>query len=181
MSRVGKKPIAIPSGVEVKIDDDKISVKGPKGTLEQEIHPLVTVAMEDNEVRVSVGDEEDVRQRALWGLFVRLIGNMVAGVTEGFEKKLEVNGVGYKVAMQGKTLKLDVGYSHSVEFDAPEGIELSVDKNVITVSGIDKQKVGEAAARIRKVRKPEPYKGKGIKYMEEVIQRKAGKAGKAAG
>jgi large subunit ribosomal protein L6 len=181
MSRVGKKPIAIPSGVEVKIDDKKVSVKGPKGSLEQEIHPLVTVTMEDGEIRVGVSDEEDVRQRALWGLFVRLISNMVTGVTEGFERKLEVNGVGYKVAMQGKALKLDVGYSHSVEFNPPEGIELAVEKNVITVSGIDKQQVGEAAAQIRKVRKPEPYKGKGIKYMEEVIQRKAGKAGKAAG
>ncbi len=179
MSRVGKKPIEIPSGVEVKIADQKVSVKGPKGALEQEIHSLVSVTMEDNVVRVNVENEEDVKQRALWGLFVRLIQNMVTGVTNGFERKLEVNGVGYKVAMQGNTLKLDVGYSHSVEFNAPEGVDISVEKNVITVSGIDKQKVGEAAAQIRNVRKPEPYKGKGIKYMEEVIQRKAGKAGKA--
>jgi large subunit ribosomal protein L6 len=179
MSRIGKKPITIPSGVEVQIADGKISVKGPKGSLEQDIHPHVSVAVEDGLIRVSVVDEENVKQRALWGLFVRLIENMVIGVTEGFERKLEVNGVGYKVAMQGNMLKLDVGYSHSVDFQAPEGIQISVEKNVITVNGIDKQCVGEVAARIRKVRKPEPYKGKGIKYLEEIIQRKAGKAGKA--
>lgn len=180
MSRVGKKPVDIPSGAEVKLEDGKVVVKGPKGTLEQDIHPLVSVKIEDDQVHVSVNDEENVKQRALWGLFVRLIGNMVTGVTEGFEKKLEVNGVGFKAAMQGNVLKLDVGFSHSVEFPAPEGVDISVEKNVVTVSGIDKQQVGEVAAQIRRVRKPEPYKGKGIKYMEEVIQRKAGKTGKAA-
>jgi len=180
MSRVGKKPIEIPAGVEVKLEGDKISVKGPKGTLEQDIHPRITVTIEDNEVRVGVGDETNVKERALWGLFSRLIGNMVTGVTEGYEKKLEVNGIGYKVGVQGKTLKLDVGFSHSVEFPIPEGLDISAEKNVITISGIDKQFVGEVAAQIRRVRKPEPYKGKGIKYIDEVIQRKAGKAGKAA-
>ncbi|MFH1047574.1 MAG: 50S ribosomal protein L6 [Patescibacteria group bacterium] len=179
MSRVGKKPIDIPSGVEVKINGDQVSVKGPKGTLSLTTHPFVSAAVEDNQVRVKVRDEENVKQRALWGLSVRLISNLISGVTKGFDKKLEVNGVGYKVAMQGKVLKLDVGYSHPVEFTAPEGIEISVEKNVITITGIDKQRVGEVAAQIRRVRKPEPYKGKGIKYIDEVIQRKAGKAGKA--
>ncbi len=181
MSRVGKKPVQIPSGVDVKLEGDKITVKGPKGSLELIIHPNVTVVIEDNEIKVSVKDENDVADRALWGLFVRLIGNMVKGVTEGFEKKLEVNGVGYKVSVQGRILKLDVGFSHEVDFPIPEGLDISVEKNVITVSGIDKQAVGETAAKIRRVRKPEPYKGKGIKYVDEVIQRKAGKASKAAG
>jgi large subunit ribosomal protein L6 len=179
MSRVGKKPVQIPSGVEVKIDGSKVMVRGPKGFLEQEIHPAVSVNIVDGEVRVSVKDELDVTQRALWGLFVRLITNMIAGVTKGFEKKLEVNGIGYKVNVQGKVLKLDVGFSHEINFPIPEGINISVEKNVITVSGIDKQFVGEIAAQIRKVKKPEPYKGKGIKYLDEVIARKAGKAGKA--
>jgi large subunit ribosomal protein L6 len=181
MSRIGKKPVLIPSGVEVKIEDSKVSVKGPKGNLELAIHPHVTVTQEDNQINVKVSNEENVKDRALWGLFVRLISNMVTGVSEGFEKKLEVNGVGYKVNVQGRTLKLDVGFSHEVDFPIPEGIEMSVEKNVITVSGIDKQAVGEVAARIRRVRKPEPYKGKGIKYSDEVIQRKAGKASKASG
>jgi large subunit ribosomal protein L6 len=179
MSRVGKKPVQIPSGVEVKIDGSKVMVRGPKGSLEQEIHPAVSVNVVDGEVRVSVKDELDVTQRALWGLFVRLITNMIAGVTKGFEKKLEVNGIGYKVNVQGKVLKLDVGFSHEINFPIPEGISISVEKNVITVSGIDKQFVGEITAQIRKVKKPEPYKGKGIKYLDEVIARKAGKAGKA--
>jgi len=179
MSRVGKKPVVIPSGVEVKVDGGKVTVKGKKGSLDLAIHPNVTVTVADGEVRVSVKDENDVADRALWGLFVRLISNMVKGVSEGFQKKLEVNGIGFKVSVQGKVLKLDVGFSHEVDFPIPEGIEMTVEKNVITVSGIDKQLVGETAARIRRVRKPEPYKGKGIKYADEVIVRKAGKAGKA--
>lgn len=180
MSRVGKKPVQIPSGVEVKLEGDKMTVKGPKGTLELEIHPNVTVSIEDNEVKVSVKDENNVGDRALWGLFARLIGNMVTGVSEGFEKKLEVNGVGYKVSVQGRVLKLDVGFSHEVDFPIPEGLDITVEKNVITVRGIDKQAVGETSARIRRIRKPEPYKGKGIKYVDEVIHRKAGKASKAS-
>ena len=180
MSRVGKKPVRIPSGVEVRIEGDRVKVKGPKGSLEVAIHPHVTVSIDNGEVRVTVKDENDVSDRALWGLFVRLIENMVKGVTEGFEKKLEINGVGYKVSVQGKVLKLEVGFSHEVDFPVPEGLEISVEKNVITVSGIDKQLVGETAARIRRVRKPEPYKGKGIKYADEVIRRKAGKASKAS-
>jgi large subunit ribosomal protein L6 len=165
--------------VEVKLGQGTVSVKGPKGTLEQEIHPHVSVSVEDNEVRVGVQDETDVSQRALWGLFVRLISNMVTGVTKGFEKKLELNGIGFKVSVQGKVLKLDVGFSHEVDFQIPDGINITVEKNIITVTGIDKQFVGEVAARIRRIKKPEPYKGKGIKYVDEVIARKAGKAGKA--
>ncbi|MEA3249175.1 MAG: 50S ribosomal protein L6 [Patescibacteria group bacterium] len=180
MSRVGKKPVQIPSGVEVKIEGDKMTVKGPKGSLDLAIHPLVNVAVEGDEVKVSVNNESEIKERALWGLFARLIGNMVTGVSVGFEKKLEVNGVGYKVSVQGNVLKLDVGFSHSVDFPISEGLDISVEKNVITVRGIDKQAVGEAAASIRRVRKPEPYKGKGIKYVDEVIHRKAGKASKAA-
>jgi large subunit ribosomal protein L6 len=179
MSRVGKKLLEIPNGVEVTVDGGKVAVKGPKGRLELALHPRVTVAKADKELTVGVKDEENVKDRALWGLTRRLIGNMVTGVTQGFEKKLEINGVGFKAAVQGKTLKLDVGYSHDVDFPIPEGIAVAVEKNVITVTGIDKQFVGEVAARIRRVRKPEPYKGKGIKYADEVIRRKAGKAAKA--
>ena len=178
MSRVGRKPLEIPEGVTVDVGGDSIKVKGPKGELTVAPHPHVQVEAKDQELTVTVKKPDDVKQRALWGLYRRLIGNMVEGVTKGFEKKLEVNGVGFKVALQGKILKLDVGYSHSVEFDVPEGVEIAVEKNVITVSGIDKQQVGEVAAQIRKVRKPEPYQGKGIKYVDEVIRRKAGKAAK---
>jgi large subunit ribosomal protein L6 len=180
MSRVGKKPLAIPSGVDVNLDGDVLKVKGPKGELTLKIHPRVSVNIENSELTVQVKDEESVKDKALWGLFRRLIGNLVTGVTEGFEKKLEVNGVGYKVAMQGKDLKLDVGFSHEVIYPVPEGINIAVEKNLITVSGIDKQQVGEVAAGIRRIRKPEPYKGKGIKYVDEVIRRKAGKAAKSA-
>ncbi|OGM01272.1 50S ribosomal protein L6 [Candidatus Uhrbacteria bacterium RIFOXYC2_FULL_47_19] len=179
MSRIGKKPISIPSGVEVKIDDRKVIVKGPKGTLDLDIHPHVEVSLVDGLITVKVEDETNVSDRALWGLFVRLIGNMITGVTTGFERKLEVNGIGYKVALQGKILKLDMGFSHEVNFPIPDGINITVEKNLITVSGIDKQFVGETAAQIRRVRKPEPYKGKGIKYLEETIQRKAGKTSKS--
>jgi large subunit ribosomal protein L6 len=178
MSRVGKKPIVIPEGVEVKLDQDVLTVKGSKGQLTQSINKLVDVSVDEKEkqVVVSVKKENDSRQKAMWGLFRSLIMNMVLGVTEGFEKKLEINGVGYKANAAGKKLTLNVGYSHPVEFDIPEGIACTVEGNVITVQGIDKQLVGEIAANIRKVRKPEPYKGKGIKYVDEVIRRKAGKA-----
>ena len=179
MSRVGKKPLEIPSGVDLKIEDENIRVKGPKGELSLVKPPRVILKLEDNVLTVHVPNENAVKDKALWGLTRRLIGNMVEGVTEGYSKQLEVNGVGYKVALMGKDIKLNVGYSHDVNFPAPEGITFVVEKNVITVSGIDKQLVGETAAQIRKVRKPEPYKGKGIKYMDEVIIRKAGKTAKA--
>lgn len=179
MSRVGKKPIIIPDGVTVTISDSDIAVKGPKGTLTQSLHSLIKIEEKDNTVKVVVADSTDKRSPAFWGLYRSLINNMVVGVTEGFSKKLEVNGVGYTANMSGRKLVLKVGYSHPVEFNLPEGINGEVDKNVITITGIDKQLVGEVAANIRKVRKPEPYKGKGIKYVDEVIRRKVGKtAGK---
>ena len=176
MSRIGKKPIDIPEKVEAKFDDNFVVVKGPKGELKQEMHSMVKVKIEDNQILVQIEDQENYRQKAMWGLYRSLINNMVIGVTEGFEKKLEINGVGYKAALSGKKLVLNVGYSHPVDFALPEGITCSVDGNVITVNGISKQQVGEVAANIRKVRKPEPYKGKGIKYIDEIIRRKVGKA-----
>ena len=176
MSRIGKKPIEIPEAVEVKLDGSILVVKGSKGELKQEIHPLVKVDIKNKEINVSVKNPDDNNEKALWGLFRSLVFNMVLGVTEGFEKKLEINGVGYKAVLQGKTLVLNVGYSHPVEFSLAEGINCVVEQNVITISGIDKQLVGETAANIRKGRKPEPYKGKGIKYIDEIIRRKAGKA-----
>jgi large subunit ribosomal protein L6 len=176
MSRIGKKPIELPQGVEVKLDNNVLTVKGPKGQLTQELHPVVSVKIEENLVTVEVKNNEDTKQKALWGLFRSLVNNMVLGVTEGFEKKLEINGVGYKAALSGRKVILNVGYSHPVEFELPEGIECKVEKNEIHISGINKQVVGEVAANIRKVRKPEPYKGKGIKYSDEIIRRKVGKA-----
>jgi len=179
MSRIGKKPIDIPEAVDVKQDNGFVVVKGKKGELKQELHSKVKVEIKDKQIIIVVNDPEETQQKALWGLFRSLINNMVLGVTEGFEKKLEINGVGYKAMVNGKNLILNVGYSHPVEFNIPVGIECSVEKNVIIIKGIDKQLVGEVAANIRKVRKPEPYKGKGIKYSDEIIRRKAGKtAGK---
>jgi large subunit ribosomal protein L6 len=176
MSRVGKKQINIPSGVEVKIDNGLITVKGPKGSLQQELHKAVTVKIEGDLVTVNVTNENNKQERSLWGLFASLIINMIEGVTEGFSKELEINGVGFKAAVAGKKLNLNVGFSHPVEYDVPEGIDIKVEGNKISVFGIDKQLVGEVSAQIRKVKKPEPYKGKGIKYVDEQIIRKAGKA-----
>ncbi len=176
MSRIGKNPIAIPAGVEVKIEGAMIEVKGPKGVLTQVIHPLVGVEKVENSIVIKIQDESDRSQGALWGLFGSLIRNMVTGVTEGFVKKLEINGVGMKAAVSGKNLILNVGFSHPVEFVIPQGTEIVVEGNVITISGIDKQLVGETAAQIRKIKKVEPYKGKGIKYVGEQFIRKAGKA-----
>jgi large subunit ribosomal protein L6 len=182
MSRVGKKPVLIPNDVTVTIEGEEVSVKGPKGTLQRQVNSLAKVEIEETEegkaVVVSIEDQEDGQQKAQWGTARSVIANMVLGVTEGFSKKLEVNGVGYRVKMQGRTVVLSVGYSHDVPFDLPEGIDAVIEGNEITISGADKQLVGEVAANIRKVRKPEPYKGKGIKYDDEVIRRKAGKAQK---
>lgn len=179
MSRLGKLPIEIPAGTEVTVTADTITVKGPKGQLQQATHPQVQVTVGEAEgkpaVLVAVGDTENRRQRALWGLYRVLVKNMVDGVNREFTKQLEVNGVGYRVAVSGTKVVLNVGYSHPVEFPLPAGITASVEKNVLTLTGIDKQLVGETAAQIRRIRKPEPYKGKGIKYVEEVIRRKAGK------
>ena len=182
MSRVGKKPIIIPEGVEVDLQDSAVTVKGPKGTLSRIFNELVSFSIEDQDgqkqITASIKQEEDKNERAQWGTARSVLANMVKGVSEGFEKKLEVNGVGYRVSVSGKNLVLNVGYSHEVNFTFPEGIEISVENNIITVTGIDAEIVGETAARIRKVRKPEPYKGKGIKYIDEVIRRKAGKTAK---
>ena len=177
MSRVGKKPVDLPNGVQVTIEDSKIEVKGPKGTLSRELHPLVKVEQQDGKVVISPVDDS-LKARGLWGLFRSLIANMVQGVSGGFTKVLEINGVGYRAEAAGNTLKLTLGFSHPVEFALPEGISGSVDKNtVITLSGIDKELLGQTAATIRAFRPPEPYKGKGIKYAEETIRRKVGKAG----
>ena len=182
MSRVGKKPVVIPQGVTVEQKDGSLTVKGPKGSLSLAIHPKVTVKVEGSEVLVTVGNETNKKERALWGLFRALIQNLVDGVTKGFEKKLEVNGVGFKVALQGTNkLVMSLGFSHPVEVDVPQDLQVAVEKNVITITGADKQRVGQFAAEVRELKKPEPYKGKGIKYEGEVILRKAGKVVKAVG
>ena len=177
MSRVGKLPIEIPSGVTITVDSDVIVVKGAKGELTVPHLSDVTVALEDNQAIVTRKNDERVA-RAQHGLQRSLLQNAVDGVTKGFEKKLEVNGVGFRVNGGGQEVELTVGYSHPVKYRAPEGIQLTVNKMEITVAGINKQQVGQVAAEIRNIRKPEPYKGKGIKYADEQILRKAGKTGK---
>ena len=178
MSRIGRLPVAIPAGVEVKIaEGNVVTVKGPKGTLERALPTEMEIKMEDGHVVVSRPNDLK-RMKSLHGLTRSLIHNMVVGVSEGFKKELEINGVGYRATKQGKKLVLNLGYSHPVEMEDPEGIESVVDGNKITVSGISKEKVGQFAAEIRDKRRPEPYKGKGIKYSTEVIRRKVGKTGK---
>lgn len=181
MSRIGKQPVPIPSGVTIDIVDDVISVRGPRGELKQTIHPHVSVTNHDEALHVAVANPDDKNDRALWGLFRNLIKNMVNGVTQGFKKQLELVGVGYKVSVSGQTVTLHLGYSHPLTVTLPPSITASVDKNTLTIEGNDKQIVGEVAASIRRLRKPEPYKGKGVKYSDEVIKRKAGKAVKAVG
>ena len=178
MSRIGRMPIAIPAGVTVSVaDGNVVTVKGSKGTLERTFVPELTIEVKDNEVIVTRPNDQK-REKSLHGLTRTLIHNMVVGVSEGFTKTLEVNGVGYRAAKQGSKLTLNLGYSHPIEMEDPEGIETKVDGNKIIVSGISKEKVGQYAAEIREKRKPEPYKGKGIKYADEVIRRKVGKTGK---
>ena len=179
MSRIGKMPIAIPAGVTVEIaENNKVTVKGPKGTLERALPSEMDIKMEGSEIVVSRPNDLK-KMKSLHGLTRTLINNMVIGVTEGYEKKLEVNGVGYRAQKQGKKLVLSLGYSHPVEMEDPEGLETVLDgQNIIVVKGIDKEKVGQYAAEIRAKRAPEPYKGKGIKYADEVIRRKVGKTGK---
>ena len=179
MSRIGRMPIAIPSGVTVEVaQNNKVTVKGPKGTLERVLPEAMDIKVDGEEVVVSRPNDLK-KNKALHGLTRTLIYNMVVGVTEGYEKKLEVNGVGYRAQKQGKKLVLSLGYSHPVEMEDPEGIETVLDgQNIIIVKGIDKEKVGQYAAEIRSKREPEPYKGKGIKYDTEVIRRKVGKTGK---
>lgn len=177
MSRIGKLPIAIPSGVTITIDPDTITVAGSKGTLTQFTMPGVMVNQENGEVIVTRENDEP-QNRAKHGLMRALINNMVNGVSTGFSKKLEINGVGYRVALAGNGLKLNLGFSHDVNYALPTGIAATVEQNVITITGIDKQQVGQVAAEIRALKKPEPYKGKGIKYVGERIIRKSGKSGK---
>ncbi|MDB5170905.1 MAG: rplF [Candidatus Saccharibacteria bacterium] len=177
MSRVGKLPIAIPSGVTITIEPSEITVAGSKGTLKQFTMPDITVTQEGTELIVSRANDEP-KIRAKHGLMRALINNMVTGVTTGFSKKLEINGVGYRVAAQGANLKLNLGFSHDVIFSVPAGVTTAIDQNTITVTGISKQQVGQVAAEIRALKKPEPYKGKGIKYEGERIIRKSGKSGK---
>ena len=179
MSRIGRAPITIPAGVTVKVEDgNKVTVKGPKGELVREIHQDMKINIEENTLTVErPSDNKD--HRALHGLSRTLLHNMIIGVSEGFAKTLEINGVGYRAAKSGNKLTLSLGYSHPVEMIDPEGIETVLDgQNIITVKGIDKEKVGQFAAEIRDKRRPEPYKGKGIKYADEVIRRKVGKTGK---
>ena len=178
MSRIGRKEIDVPSGVDVKVDGHHITVKGPKGTLEHDIHKDMTVVCENNVIEVT-RPSDDKAHRSLHGLTRSLISNMVVGVTEGFKKELEVNGVGYRVAKEGKNLVMNLGYSHQVIVPEIDGIQIDVPApNKIVISGPDKQQVGQFAANVREKRPPEPYKGKGIKYVDEVIQRKEGKTGK---
>ena len=175
MSRIGKKPIPIPSGVEVKITPGEVTVKGPKGELSERINPDISVAQDDGTVVVTRPTDRGPH-RALHGLTRSLVANMVTGVTEGFEKRLEIQGVGYRAAMKGQDLELQLGFSHPVNVKAPDGISFEVPQPTqIVVRGISKQRVGETAAQIRKWRPPEPYKGKGIRYADEYVQRKVGK------
>ena len=183
MSRIGKLPISIPAGVTVTLKDDVVTVKGPKGEMSQYVNPAINVTIEDGHVVLAENEnamlDNPKQKHAFHGLYRSLVHNMVVGVTQGYEKKLEVNGVGYRAAKSGNKLTLSLGYSHPVEMIDPEGIETVLDgQNIIIVKGIDKEKVGQFAAEIRDKRRPEPYKGKGIKYADEVIRRKVGKTGK---
>jgi large subunit ribosomal protein L6 len=181
MSRIGKKIIIIPTGVTFDLKGQTFKIKGPKGELTLDVHPKVMIEKSENGLLVKVKNETNKQERALWGLFRSLVSNMVVGVTQGFSKTLEINGVGYKAAIAGSKLTLSLGYSHPVEMEVPKGLDVKVEKNTITIAGIDKQLVGQFSAVVREQRPPEPYKGKGIKYSDEVIRRKAGKVVKAVG
>lgn len=176
MSRIGKLPIEVPNGVTITVDPDVITVTGPKGTLKQATFEGITVQVDDNQCIIE-RKNDDPEYRSKHGLARTLIANMVIGVTQGFEKKLELSGVGFRVSLSGNELKLSVGYSHEVTYSLPEGITAAVEQNTISISGFDKQLVGQVAAEIRAIRKPEPYKGKGIMYVGERIIRKSGKSG----
>ena len=192
MSRIGKKPIEIPEGIEVKIEGQKVIVKGPKGELSKEIRPEIDIEVKAQEIYIfpkkesekTISKKESGRQakniNAFWGLTRAFLANMIQGVKDGYEKKLQIEGLGYKASLEGNDLVLNIGFSHLVKIKALDGIELSVEKNIITVSGIDKEIVGMVAAKIRKVRPPEPYKGKGIRYVGEVVRKKVGKKAVAA-
>ena len=175
MSRIGKKPILIPEGVEVKIEGQKVTIKGPKGEISQEVPSEILVEKKQDRIQVSL-KKKTKRSWALWGLWRALLENDVRGVTSGFEKKLEIRGVGYRASLEAdRMVKLEVGFSHPVKLKIPQGIDVSVEKNIVTVSGINRQGVGEFAARIRRVKPPEPYKGKGIRYLGEKVRKKEGK------
>jgi large subunit ribosomal protein L6 len=177
MSRIGKMPVKIPSGVTVSIDSDVITVNGSKGTLTQFTMPEVSIKQQDDELVLAAVDDERV-SRSKHGLMRTLVQNMVTGVSQGFEKKLEVNGIGFRINLAGRELRMSLGLSHEAVYQIPEGIDIKVEQNIITVSGINRQQVGQAASEIRALKKPEPYKGKGIKYVDERIIRKSGKSGK---
>ncbi|MCA9388380.1 50S ribosomal protein L6 [Candidatus Berkelbacteria bacterium] len=181
MSRVGSRVISIPEGVELTIVDSTVKAKGPKGELSLDLHPAIKVEVNDGQVSVAKATTNNKLTSALRGTVIRLVSNLMTGVKDGFTRNLEIQGVGYRASNKGKDLELVVGYSHPVLIEAPEGIELKVQKNIISVAGLDKQLVGQVAANIRSVRPPEPYKGKGIRYVGEHVRRKAGKAAKAAG
>lgn len=196
MSRIGKKPIILPAGVTAELISNNsggiLKIKGAKGELVQAVHPKVTVAITDGEINIDVAKKEDKREKSLWGLFRSLVQNMVDGVTTGYTKQLDIVGVGFKAEVRGQELVLNIGFSHPVVFQIPAGIEVKVEKDAakvtilqyqttVTLTGIDKQVVGQVSANIRELKKPEPYKGKGIKYSDEVIIRKAGKVVKAVG
>lgn len=178
MSRIGKNPIKFNTGVEIKIDNNVIKIKGPKGELSRTIRPEIKAEVKDNEI-ILTPVKETKNTSAFWGLSRALVANMVRGVTEGYEKKLIIEGIGFKAVLDGKNLILSLGFSHPVKIEVPAGIEFKVEKNVIIISGIDKELVGEIAAKIRRKKKPEPYKGKGIRYINEVVRRKVGKKGTA--
>ena len=181
MSRIGRLPIPVPSGVDVTIDGRTVTVKGPKGSLSRSLHPDIKVSHEDANLVVTRPTEQKTHKQ-LHGLTRTLVNNMVVGVTDGYRKGLEITGVGYRAALSGRKLQLNLGYSHQIEIDPPEGISFDVESPIkLAVVGIDKELVGHIAARIRSQRKPEPYKGKGVRYAGEVIRRKAGKAGKIGG
>jgi large subunit ribosomal protein L6 len=181
MSRIGKKMILIPTDVEVKITDQKILIKGPQGSLEQALPDFVKIEIKENELKVLVDNPNNKEQRACWGTIAALIRNMIKGVKDGFEKTLELVGVGYRAELKGDKLILNLGFSHPIEFDLSPKVEAKIEKNSIILKSIDKQLLGETAAQIRRFRKPEPYKGKGIKYAGEIIRRKAGKKVSAGG
>jgi large subunit ribosomal protein L6 len=181
MSRIGRLPVTVPSSVDVTIDGRRLTVKGPKGTLTRDLHPDITVSQEDGSLVVTRPTEQKTHKQ-LHGLTRTLVNNMVVGVTDGYRKGLEITGVGYRAALSGKKLTLNLGYSHPIEIDPPEGISFEVENPTrLAVVGIDKELVGQIAAKVRSTRKPEPYKGKGVRYAGEHIRRKAGKAGKIGG
>ena len=175
MSRLGKLPIILPANTHARLEDGFIVIKGIKGEIKEKLHNAVNVEVGEKEIKISVDSQKSKKEKAIWGTYSSVIKNMVKGVTDGFEKKLEINGVGYRASVSGSKIILNVGFSHPVEYVLPAGISAKTEANTITISGIDKQLVGEISAQIRKIRPPEPYKGKGIKYAGEVIRRKAGK------